>query len=182
VWVNSRECTAVGTFSTRRPTEGGRDRGREGATRTPLGCHARARASELGGDGFARCGACARVSRASCSLIFFLYGCFVRSRFVRELASDDFRWSIVANCAARRGGRPRSFWTRRRRRRRWRRRRRRWREVLATRTTTSFKGRGLTRRNAIDRTDEPPKRDDGRTDGWVDGWVDDAKDARSISR
>jgi len=84
VWVNSRECTDVGTFSTRRPTEGGRDRGREGATRTPLGCHARARASELGGDGFARCGACARVSRASCSLIFFLYGCFVHSRFVHS--------------------------------------------------------------------------------------------------
>ena len=97
MWVNSRECTDVGTFSTRRPTEGGRDRGREGATRTPLGCHARARASELGGDGFARCGACARVSRASCSLIFFLYRRFVRSRFVHS------RWTTGVDCRELRG-------------------------------------------------------------------------------
>ena len=167
MWVNSRECTDVGTFSTRRPTEGGRDRGREGATRTPLGCHVM-RSGVRARWRWVRAVWCVRARLACVVFVdFFLYTRVSCTRVEsRRVVS---RSSIVANCAARRGGRPRSFWTRRRRRRRWRRRRRRWREVLATRTTMSFKGRGLTRRNAIDRTDEPPKRDDGWMDGWMDG-------------
>ena len=100
MWVNSRECdTAVGTFSTRgtdRPREGGTEGGRErlGHRSGVMSC---ARASELGGDGFARCGACARVSRASCSLIFFMYRRFVRSRFVHS------RWTTGVDCRELRG-------------------------------------------------------------------------------
>ena len=92
MWVNSRECsTAIGYFFNprNRPREGGTEGGRErlGHRSGVMSC---ARASELGGDGFARCGACARVSRASCSLIFFCTLAF-RALAFRTLASDDGR-------------------------------------------------------------------------------------------